>query len=473
MGYPALGASLATPRRLRWWPDAVAAAVLVACAVSYVLVATALGWPDVLHSAAAFASLVLCAAVVARSPAHRTTAGLLVLGAIALTVGNLQAMSDNGWGGYWTMVGWIAFWWPLAALTPVFLIFPAAGFETAAARRLSIVLAVVVGARALWATLWDPAFNVGVGGDALWVTAPWASADRLYAVQRVESALVAVLMVATVMLLVGRWRRARGLQRTPTRAVAAAGVVLAITVAAMAVAGLGWERLGEEPFDRLRTAALLALAAAPLVVLAVALWVAWHRARLVEALMVAGGEVASVERVLRATLDDPAVRLHLRAAGGWVDARGRLELTGLDEPPAPAAGARRHVLVATDDVPTVLVDVTEPRAHDEVAVDAILATAALTLEHQHLALERQARTAELAASRSRVVEAQLAERRRLERDLHDGVQQHLLAVSTSLARVRLADDDTARGVALDDARAQVADAMARCAASGAACTRRC
>jgi signal transduction histidine kinase len=58
-------------------------------------------------------------------------------------------------------------------------------------------------------------------------------------------------------------------------------------------------------------------------------------------------------------------------------------------------------------------------------------------------LERRAQAAELAASRARVVEAADAERRRVGRDLHDGAQQRLLAVSNLLrvARRRMPEGD--------------------------------
>jgi signal transduction histidine kinase len=60
-------------------------------------------------------------------------------------------------------------------------------------------------------------------------------------------------------------------------------------------------------------------------------------------------------------------------------------------------------------------------------------------------LERRSQAAELAASRARVVEAADAERRRLGRDLHDGAQQRLLAVSNLLrvARRRIPPGDAA------------------------------
>jgi signal transduction histidine kinase len=60
-------------------------------------------------------------------------------------------------------------------------------------------------------------------------------------------------------------------------------------------------------------------------------------------------------------------------------------------------------------------------------------------------LERRSQAAELAASRARVVEAADGERRRLGRDLHDGAQQRLLAVSNLLrvARRRIPPGDAA------------------------------
>ena len=58
-----------------------------------------------------------------------------------------------------------------------------------------------------------------------------------------------------------------------------------------------------------------------------------------------------------------------------------------------------------------------------------------------------ARVAELEISRERVVDAAEAERRRIERDLHDGAQQRLVALAMELGRAkdRFADDlDAAR-----------------------------
>jgi signal transduction histidine kinase len=81
-------------------------------------------------------------------------------------------------------------------------------------------------------------------------------------------------------------------------------------------------------------------------------------------------------------------------------------------------------------------------------------------ENVRLDAELQARLEELRDSRARIVEAGYAERRRLERDLHDGAQQRLVALALSLQRVRsrLERDPAAAGELLDEATAELAGA---------------
>ena len=73
-------------------------------------------------------------------------------------------------------------------------------------------------------------------------------------------------------------------------------------------------------------------------------------------------------------------------------------------------------------------------------------------------MEREAHLEELSRSRARIVEAWIAQRSRLERDLHDGAQQSLLAVATTLSRASLSDDDAMRAV-IDEARQQLSGAL--------------
>jgi len=83
-------------------------------------------------------------------------------------------------------------------------------------------------------------------------------------------------------------------------------------------------------------------------------------------------------------------------------------------------------------------------------VNAVVAAVRLTIDNEQLQGELEAQLAEVAASRARIVAAGDAERRRIERDLHDGAQQRLVAsaVGLQLAMARLADspDDRVREV---------------------------
>lgn len=107
------------------------------------------------------------------------------------------------------------------------------------------------------------------------------------------------------------------------------------------------------------------------------------------------------------------------------------------DPPSAVAG-RAVTLIVRDgrEVAAVL--------HDAGAVDAeqlrleIGAAARLAVENERLQAEVRAHLQDLRASRSRVVEAGDAERRQLERNLHDGAQQRVLALSYDLRRAHAA-----------------------------------
>jgi PAS domain S-box-containing protein len=76
--------------------------------------------------------------------------------------------------------------------------------------------------------------------------------------------------------------------------------------------------------------------------------------------------------------------------------------------------------------------------------------------------ERERHLEQLRASRARIVEAGDSERRRLERNLHDGAQQRLVALSIALrlAQARMTTDTEAASEILDDAGAELAAALA-------------
>jgi signal transduction histidine kinase len=86
----------------------------------------------------------------------------------------------------------------------------------------------------------------------------------------------------------------------------------------------------------------------------------------------------------------------------------------------------------------------------------------LSAENEQLNAELEATIAELRASRHRIVEAGYAERRKVERDLHDGAQQRLMALTMNLrlAREKLDADPAATAELLDEAMAELAAATA-------------
>ncbi len=85
------------------------------------------------------------------------------------------------------------------------------------------------------------------------------------------------------------------------------------------------------------------------------------------------------------------------------------------------------------------------------------AAAGIALENGRLQAEQKAHLEELKGSRARVIEAGQKERQRLERNLHDGAQQRLVALSLelSLLEKQLAGDPDARA-RLDQARREIA-----------------
>jgi signal transduction histidine kinase len=71
-------------------------------------------------------------------------------------------------------------------------------------------------------------------------------------------------------------------------------------------------------------------------------------------------------------------------------------------------------------------------------LNGVVAAAALSIEMARLTIEVRLQLAEVEASRRRIVEAGYEERRRLERDLHDGAQQRLVSLGVQLRRMQLA-----------------------------------
>jgi signal transduction histidine kinase len=165
-----------------------------------------------------------------------------------------------------------------------------------------------------------------------------------------------------------------------------------------------------------------------------------------------GGLQGSLAEIVR----DPDLVLayQLDATGRLVDARGHpMEL-----------GERCEQTRLVRDGTVVAVLAHAPGLlDDEQLVAEVTAAARLALENERLQAEVRARLEEVRASRARIIEAGDAERKRLERDLHDGAQQRLVGLSLSLrlARSQLEAGADPKAVALlDEAEGELREAIA-------------
>jgi signal transduction histidine kinase len=121
----------------------------------------------------------------------------------------------------------------------------------------------------------------------------------------------------------------------------------------------------------------------------------------------------------------------------------------------PQPGAERAATVVERDQEPIAALIHDPALAENLElVQSVCAAAGLTLENARLQAELRARLAELQASRARLVEATDMERRRIERDLHDGTQQRLVSIAMTLgfAESKLAGDRPAVQPVLREAR---------------------
>jgi signal transduction histidine kinase len=140
------------------------------------------------------------------------------------------------------------------------------------------------------------------------------------------------------------------------------------------------------------------------------------------------GTPGSLINALRRALGDPSLEVAYwsRPASGYVSPAGeRMEL--------PTDDATRSVTkLAGDDAPLAAL-IHDPALDEQRAlVDGVAAVARLAIENERLHAEVRAQLEEVRASRERIVRAADEERRRVERNIHDGAQQRLVSLSLAL-----------------------------------------
>jgi signal transduction histidine kinase len=134
-----------------------------------------------------------------------------------------------------------------------------------------------------------------------------------------------------------------------------------------------------------------------------------------------------VEGVLRELLADPRLELlfFLPASGQYVDARG-----------VPARDLAHHthqrIPIERGGQPVGIVLLDQPMPEQRDLLRRVVEAGGLAIEIARLRVELRRQLAEVEASRARIVAAGNDERRRIERDLHDGAQQRLVSIGLAL-----------------------------------------
>ena len=320
--------------------------------------------------------------------------------------------------------------------------------------RSRLDLAVVV-AGYLTAALTIPSLMLGIDGEPdvlVVVRAPEVGGLIL----QIQLALLVGLMLAGITVLV--WRRRTGPRplRPALGWLVDGFAVGLLTIAVLLTAGFfGWEPLMEP----LRMATFAFIGLSPIVFLYGLLQARLVRASVGDLLLDMGTNPGPVrlEEVAARALRDPSVSIvyWLQDLGEWTDARGERTAPEDAEGHSSTPVLRDGVMVAAlrhdaalDDEPQLLL--------------AVARAVGLAIENSQLQVELQARLADVRASRARIVEAGDAERRRLERDLHDGAQQRLVALSLALRRAhaRIPDGSEASlAASLEDASQLVREAL--------------
>jgi signal transduction histidine kinase len=322
---------------------------------------------------------------------------------------------------------------PYAILFHILLAFPSG--RLGAARDRAFAAAMYLVATIVWwaCMVIEDTGALGLPANPLLIA---AKPDLFQVLSRVRLAVVAALIVALGVVIVRRWLSAtRPSRRALTLVYASGGLVLGLYAIWSVFGALDVLTGTQENLERAR---VIALASVPFAFLAGLL-----RSRVVGANAVnelvarlgAGG--GDLRPALADALRDPSLELAywLPERGEWVDARG--DAVTLPDDPS------RCTPVSHDGHPIAMLLHDPSLAEEPELVNAVGGAAALALENERLTAELRHTVSELRASRKRIVESADNARRQIERDLHDGAQQRLvaLALTLRLARSKVTGDD--------------------------------
>jgi signal transduction histidine kinase len=376
-------------------------------------------------------------AAVALDALHRRRGDRYALLLLALSAAwFLTTFAESSDAGLYTL-GRISGWGAQVFLVYVFLAYPGGRLEARVDRVLMAAMALVALVLFLPRAVLAEDFEVPSPFTSCITDCP---ANALFAFHREPAFVDAVMKPVGAVLaflvftgvglrLLDRLRHTTPLGRRMFRPVAA------VAIATSALTGAGFVARQADPTAPVvePIAWLLALGVPALAIAAVTGLVRWRLLagaaleRLAQCLRT-GPDCATLRRAFGEAFDDPSVQIVFPApdGGSWLDCAG--------EPVELAAAANgRGLTEVRHDGRVIAVLAHDPALYEQPELlDAGVAIAAVALDHNRLAAEAESATREVRRSRARIAASAVRERRRIERDLHDGAQQRLVALRIEL-----------------------------------------
>jgi signal transduction histidine kinase len=416
--------------------------------------------------------------VTGRPTSNGVRALLLLMGAalgLGMLAGNAQLGQLSPGTALEVLVGWsfvacgTLIWArrPANRLGPLMTI---VGFLWLFGRTMTLVPNPIVYTAGLWLTdLWAPAFalfllsfptgrlnsraDFAIVGIFLFVTVPleflWflflvldsglnalgiaPNESAAHVIDTIQRDLISLGSVLLVIALGRRWLRSSGPVRRQMAPVLVGAVAILLQSASWIFLSSGTSL---EPLDALIFTALIAI---PIAVLFVMLQSRLARAGVAD-LVVELGQTPTPARLrdaLANALGDPS--LHVAY---WSPSQDRFVDTGGKPVVLPEDGTGQAVtMLERAGVREAAIIHDAILLEDPGLMASVASAMRLAVENDRLTSEVEAQLQEVRASRTRIVDAGDRERRRIERDLHDGAQQRLISLSLELrvARSRLGE----------------------------------
>ena len=332
-------------------------------------------------------------------------------------------------------IGLIGFTVASTLLGYLILAFPSGELRTTANRALIVLTAVLVGGPRLLRLLATDTAAQGLPNNPYLVIHDAGFAEVMSTFPYAMDAVVLAVFIGFVAV---RWIRASGPLRHALLPMTAPTLVILVTLLVEALVILSDAPVAIKEF--LSATQFVIRAALPIGFL-IGLLRIWMARGAVADLVVELGETPTPARLREAlahALGDPSL-----SVAYWSEPAGAYVADDGQPVDLPADGSGRAVTILERNKTPMAAILHDAALLDDPGLVASVASAMrLALENENLHAEVQTQLDEVRASRARIVAAGDLERKRVERDLHDGAQQRLVALTLALrlARTKLGSD---------------------------------